>query len=147
MPLNREKLAHVLARVDSSFDAEALNAVRRANEMVKAAGMSWEQVLAVDELAVAACKKLMAERDALLEELGRARVEARSTPDTWVEPLCVEEQIDRCVQFSEFLTAWEDDFITSLAGWRPPLRPKQQARLDELVNKLRRIARAKGLAA
>lgn len=44
--LDRTRLAKLLALSTSSNDSEALAAARKANEIVKGAGLSWEEVLA-----------------------------------------------------------------------------------------------------
>ena len=45
MSLDRERLAKLLGMIGSSFDAEALSAARRANELVHEAKMTWHEVL------------------------------------------------------------------------------------------------------
>ena len=45
MRLDRERLAKLLGMIGSSFDAEALSAARRANELVHEASMTWREVL------------------------------------------------------------------------------------------------------
>jgi hypothetical protein len=117
--LDRARLARVLEMIGSSFDGEALVAARRAHTLVKAAGLSWESVLSAPA----------------------------ETSNRWTEPSTVRDAIDRCIEFDEYLTEWERAFIGSIAGWRRPLSPKQKKRLDELVDKVRRIARARGAAA
>ena len=44
--LDRERLAKILAMTTSTHDGEALSAIRRANEIIKGEGLSWELVLA-----------------------------------------------------------------------------------------------------
>lgn len=44
--LDRDKLAKVLAMTTSDTDPEALAAIRMANRMLAAAGLTWEAVLA-----------------------------------------------------------------------------------------------------
>jgi hypothetical protein len=44
--LDRERLAKILALTTSTHDGEALSAIRRANEIIKGEGLSWELVLA-----------------------------------------------------------------------------------------------------
>ena len=45
MSLDRERLAKLLGMTGSSFDAEALSAARRANELVREAELTWHEVL------------------------------------------------------------------------------------------------------
>lgn len=43
--MDRNRLIKVLALTTSSNDGEALNAIRKANEIIKGEGLTWEQVL------------------------------------------------------------------------------------------------------
>ena len=43
--LDREKLAKILALTTSTNDSEALAAVRKANDIVRGEGLSWDKVL------------------------------------------------------------------------------------------------------
>ena len=45
MDLDRERLIRLLGMTDSDQDAEALVAIRKSNEMLKAHGKSWSDVL------------------------------------------------------------------------------------------------------
>lgn len=147
--LDRTRLGRVLAMIGSSFDGEALAAARRANEMIKAAGLTWEQALGnhETEIATEACHRLLAERDELLEEITRLKGGTSWASVGWVDPRSDAEKVDRCLEYAEYLTEWEQDFIDNLAGWSGHLTPKQSRRLDELVAKVRRLARAREQAA
>jgi hypothetical protein len=100
--LDRTKLARVLAMVSSSFEHEAFVAARRANEMVKAAGLIWLEVISDHraEIATEACKRLLVENDELREELAPLRVEASFAPTRWVEARMTAEKIDTAVAMS-----------------------------------------------
>lgn len=43
--LDRERLAKVLALTTSPNDSEALSAMRKANEIIKGEGLTWDEVL------------------------------------------------------------------------------------------------------
>lgn len=43
--LDRSRFIRILKLTDSPNDSEALNAVRRANAMLRAAGMSWDRLV------------------------------------------------------------------------------------------------------
>lgn len=43
--LDRERLAKILAMTTSTHDGEALNAIRKANEMIKGEKLTWDEVL------------------------------------------------------------------------------------------------------
>lgn len=45
MALDRERLAKLLAMTASDKDGEALNAMRMANRVIEAAGLTWAEVL------------------------------------------------------------------------------------------------------
>jgi len=120
MTLDRARLARVLEMIGSSFDGEALVAARRAHALVRGAGLTWEKLLTGTPGAAS---------------------------DGWVEPDSVSEALDRCWDYVEDLTPWEREFIDNLAGWRGSLTEKQAKRLAELVEKVRRIARARERAA
>jgi hypothetical protein len=123
MSLNGTKLSRVLAMISSNFDDEALTAARRARELVKAAGLTWEQVLDNHDIEIAteACRRLIAENNELREQLARLKAEAAHEPGAWFEPYTTTEKIDRCVEYAEYLTGWERGFVTNIAGWRGPL--------------------------
>jgi hypothetical protein len=132
----------------SAFDGEVVNAARRANDVLKAAVLTWEQVLEDRaEVATAACRQLIAENDALRERLARLKVEIAFAPARWSEPRTTAEKIDTAVAYTEWLNGWEREFLCNIAGWRGSLTSKQADRLDAVITKLRRIARARGLAA
>jgi hypothetical protein len=149
MSLDRAKLAKVLAMGGSAYDGEAAAALRRAEAMLKAAGMDWGQLLggsgAADDLArqltiaVSACEQLIEENDRLKRRLARATTTA--SPAHWIAPTTNAEKIDWCANFASLCSDWEREFVVSLAGRRWALTEKQQNRLDELVAKIERLAR------
>lgn len=50
--MDRERLTKLMAMTTSSNDGEALNAMRMANKIIKAAGTSWEELLANGRVSV-----------------------------------------------------------------------------------------------
>ena len=75
-PLNRDKLAKLLALTTSPNDNEAVSAVRTANRLRDSAGMGWEDVLAPLrqlEIANEAASILLAENTELKAELDELR--------------------------------------------------------------------------
>jgi hypothetical protein len=82
--LDRDKIAKMLGRLGSSFDPEALTALRLVYEMLLAAGMTWLDLLAPPDarsrdeelrVAVQAAEQLFAENTALrahVEQLERS---------------------------------------------------------------------------
>src|SRR5262249_29758932 len=149
MTLDRTKLIKVLGMLGSAHDGEALAAARRAQELIRAAGMTWAQAFGDSshdtdfQKLVRMNRQLAAERSELLEEVERLRGSGAPESDEWIEPETTREKVDLALQRDRHLTDWERDFLTTLTGWRGALTPKQQRRLDELIAKLRRIARAR----
>jgi hypothetical protein len=45
--LDRGRLARVLGRLGSSFDAEVVTAARMADDLVRSAGLTWPDVIGV----------------------------------------------------------------------------------------------------
>src|SRR6516164_8531270 len=74
--LDRERLARIIGMVGSTYDGEALAGARQADKLIRAAGLTWPDVLApCDELRVAveAARQLFAENEALQAELEEYR--------------------------------------------------------------------------
>jgi hypothetical protein len=131
MGLDRGRLARVLEMIGSSFDGEALVAAKRAHELVKGAGKTWDEVLNSDET-----RHLREECDRLRRLL--AQTKKVETPDS------LSEKLDLCAEYHECLTDWEKKFIESLAAWRGQPTVKQAQRLDEVLRKVRVYARMQG---
>ncbi len=55
LSLDREKLGKLLALAGSNHDGEALAAVRKAGQMVAAAGLEWRDVLASESEPFGSC--------------------------------------------------------------------------------------------
>src|SRR3954454_19865719 len=110
----------------SMHDGEIAAAGRQAERIRREAGLSWGELLSGN--GDAEIRLLQAERDALRQKLARVRA---GQSDDWIEPDSVDEAIERCLDFEEYLTDWERDFLPSLAGWRGRLTPKQAKRLAE----------------
>ena len=111
---DRESLAKILGMIGSDHDGEVLSAARKANAMVRAAGLTWQQVLLVRPSA------------------------AQSTPPAWKRP----GEGDHVALATELLRAgpgiltdWEGDFLRSLLGFKT-LKPKQTERLAIIRRKV-----------
>jgi hypothetical protein len=71
--LDRERLAKVLALTTSDNDAEALAAIRRANEIIKGENLGWLDVIAQQhylDISAAINKGPFATTDAPIEDWG-----------------------------------------------------------------------------
>src|SRR6516164_256598 len=139
--MDRERLARLLGMLGSAHDGEVVNAGRLAVRLLKSAGLTWEQALNLDtsDLAVRTAQKLWAENnhlradnEILLDEVRRLRARSLETPASWRKPQSGAEQIEQAIEWTAFLSDWEREFVTSIAGrWR--LTEKQQARLDRCL--------------
>jgi len=117
--LDRELLARTLGMMGSSFDGEALAAARAADRLVRQAGLSWAEVI---------------------------------TPKSPEVPHREAIDIGAVVELSGIygrraLSAWERQFVDSLATWPEPLSAKQRAVLDRVARKLYRAATGRERAA
>jgi hypothetical protein len=143
--LDRVKLAKILGLIGSAHDGEALAAARRAHDLVSAEKLTWSDAVGVDAVvAEAACRHLLAENEALKDELARVAAQAATTPVPWREPSSDAAAIDLCIQHTAPCTAWECEFIVSVAGQQRRLTEKQRNRLWQIVRKIERIGRARG---
>lgn len=116
------KLAKVLGMLGSDFDGEIAAAGRRANAMVKSAGLTWDEVIAPPVPA--------------LQEPYRA-------PRRWRRTTSPSDTAALCLQWSEVLTDWEAEFCRSIVGQRRA-SPKQAAVLARIVGKVETFARSAG---
>jgi hypothetical protein len=102
------KLAKVCSLLGSSHDGEALSAARRADEIVRRAGVSWNEVLAPSY---------------------------RALPTSSAPPMSVAEKLALCSRYSSLFNPWERKFIRDLHHYRHPT-PKQLALLVRLAEKI-----------
>jgi len=129
--------------------------VRFGNET----GLGWKELLlgadtvAADATAIEAARVLLQENQQLRDEIEqlRDRLEhagnrALRTPANFRNPRSNGEKIETALAWTRWLSDWEREFVTNIAG-RPRLSPKQQDCLDLIISKITHIARAKGLAA
>jgi hypothetical protein len=115
--LDLARLARLLELASSEHDGESAQAGRRAHAMVRAAGMSWEDVL-----------------------LDGAATDADRLP-SWREPEDVASAIELCREFVDHFTGWEIAFLENLPNFHR-YSEKQIRRLEQLVDKCRRVAKA-----
>ena len=129
MSLDRERLAKLLGMIGSSFDAEALSAARRANELVHEAKMTWREVLGQitpKSTKLNGCAKPndRPSRDGAVYDLNDARDIAAA--------------IILCAAMGSMLSTWEKRFVRSMAEYNESRYPsdKQLAVLARLLCKL-----------
>jgi hypothetical protein len=127
--LDRERLAKLLGIIGSSFDAEALSAARRANELVHEAKMTWHEVLG--QITPNGIKSN-----------GSAKPNDRPSRDGDVYDLNdardIEAAIILCTAMGSVLSTWEKRFVRSMAEYNESCYPtdKQLAVLARLLCKV-----------
>jgi hypothetical protein len=97
-------------------------ASRRANAMVKDAGLTWDEVLA---------------------PAGPIPHQPYRPPRRWRRPVPASDSAALCLQRAEVLTDWEMDFYRSLFAKHRTL-PRQTTVLAWIVHKVAAFARASG---
>jgi hypothetical protein len=116
------RLAKVLGMLGSDHDGEIAAAGRRANQMVRSAGLTWSEVISPTTPAS----------------------NASHTPRRrWRRPVSASDSAALCLQWPEVLTDWETDFCRSLVG-RQRISPRQSEVLARIVRKVEAFVRASG---
>jgi hypothetical protein len=114
--INREKLAAVLARLESPYDGERATAGLLASQMIRKAGLSWREVVDPPK--------------------AQARRQWQPPPE---EPPQDEmawwDMVTACLARPELLTDWECEFLISLSR-RSSLTDKQRRVLERLHSAL-----------
>jgi hypothetical protein len=116
------KLVKVLGMLGSDHDGEIAAAGRRANTMVKRAGLTWGDVIAPAAPASNASHR---------------------PPRRWRNPATPSDAAALCLQWPDVLTGWEADFCRSIVG-RHRISAKQSAVLARIAAKVEAFARASG---
>jgi hypothetical protein len=122
LPPDLAKLAKVLGMLGSDHDGEIAAAGRRANAMVKGAGLTWDQVLS---------------------PVNSAPESPRRPPRRWRRPASPSDSAALCLQWPEVLTEWETGFCRSLVG-RHRVSPRQTEVLARVVGKVESFVRSTG---
>jgi hypothetical protein len=119
------KLAKVLGMLGSDHDGEIAAAGRRANQMIRNAGLTWPQVIGPPAPQQQPC--------------GPPR-------RRWRRPASPSDAAALCMQWrDEVLTDWEADFCRSIVG-RYRISPKQTVVIERIARKVEAYARATGEA-
>ena len=122
---DRDKLIKCLRMFSSHFDGEVASAARRAHELVSSRKLDW------DDLIIKPGQQREEPRhDGFRYDWRRQYQQSNHTIS----------DIRRCQELEDHLTAWEIEFVNSIAGsmvqWGR-LTEKQQAVLDRIVTKLK----------
>jgi hypothetical protein len=116
------KLAKILGMLGLDYDGEIAAAGRRANAMVKRAGLTWDEVIS---------------SSAPIPQ------QPHRPPRRWRKPGTPSDTAALCLQWSEVLTDWETNFCRSIIG-RRRLSAKQADVLARIVDRVEAFARAAG---
>jgi hypothetical protein len=116
------KLVKVLGMLGSAHDGEVAAAGRRADAMVKAAGLSWD--------------------DVIVPAAPRPEPPQHS-PRRWHRPTSPSDTAALCLLWPEVLTDWETNFCRSIVG-RRRISAKQTVVLERLARKVEAFAHATG---
>jgi hypothetical protein len=146
--IDRSRLVKLLNLTRSNHDPEALNALRRALDLLGAAGMNWDELLCGPggelEVATRAAAQLLAENTALYDEVERLRrllgsddvdEEWRSLDDfagqaRW----CLTLQRAGKTRFGEL----DSDFLDAVAHWEGALPTEHQRVLQQVLRDVHR---------
>jgi hypothetical protein len=121
-PALASKLVKVLGMLGSVHDGEVAAAGRRADAIVKGAGLSWGDVI------VPAAPR------------SEPRRQPRA-PRRWRRPTSPSDTAALCLLWPEVLTDWETNFCRSIVG-RRRISAKQTVVLERLARKVEAFARA-----
>jgi hypothetical protein len=122
LPPDLAKLAKVLGMLGSDHDGEIAAAGRRANAMVRGAGLTWDQLLTPPDSAPESPHR---------------------PPRRWRKTASPSDSAALCLQWGEVLTDWETDFCRSLVG-RHRVSPRQGEVLARVVRKVESFVRSTG---
>ena len=122
-PALASKLVKVLGMLGSVHDGEVAAAGRRADAMVKGAGLSWGDVIA--------------------PAAPRPEPPPQRPQRRWRRPTSPSDTAALCLLWPEVLTDWETNFCRSIVG-RRRISAKQTDVLERLAHKVEAFARATG---
>ena len=127
----RRKLAIIAARLGSDYEGERSAAALLATRLLEGFGLRWDDVLAAPALP----EKEPREREPRARNPREPRRRARSE---WVEPVDYREAMQRCSEYLDIFTPWENSFILEMlpkpsSAWTP----RRVAVADRLVAKAR----------
>ncbi len=140
------KFVRIVVLFDSPVDGECQAALAAANRALAATGLTWRDIVARLETAGRAAELEQVVELAVAEavELKQRLAELEQTAGPgWVTTPIAPGAAARIAQWATSLadaaglTAWECGFLTSLSQWRGAARPKQQQRLEEILERIR----------
>jgi hypothetical protein len=146
--LDLPKLIRLLGMTGSDHVGEAGVAAQKANQMLRAAGMTWDELFERQTKLLDAAKQLVAERDAALAEAerlkrsggainGNTNALAQALWRDTGSPTTVSSKHARWVLDLDeiYLSPRESEFVEKCAHWRGPLTPPMAAWLQDIVRR------------
>ena len=137
--LHRQRLAKVLGLTGSAHEGEALAAARKANELIVAAGITWDAVVQPSDdlrIAVDAASLLLAENEELRNEIERLRGGARDHDD-WQSVRDHQAQARWCLGLhgdgEVCLNDFDEEFLSAVSRWSGELPKGHEATLSKVV--------------
>jgi hypothetical protein len=128
----------------SAHDGEALVVARKANAQIVAAGMTWDEMLRPPDnprIAVDAARVLLAENEALRNEIERLRRGARDHDD-WHSVRDHQAQARWCLGLhgdgEVCLTDFDQEFLSTVSRWSGELPKGHEAILSKVVDDVSR---------
>jgi hypothetical protein len=138
------RLAKVLGMTGSAHDGEALAAARKANALMVAAGMTWDEILRPPDdlrIAVDTARILLNENEELRNEIEQLRRGARDRDD-WrsVRDHCAQARwcLGLHADGEICLNDFDQEFLSAVSRWSGELPKNHEATLSKVVADVRR---------
>jgi len=146
--IDRDRLVKLPGMTGSSHDGEALNALRRALDLLAAAGVTWDDLLHGPggelEVATEAAAQLLRENTVLYDEIERLR-KLLGTDDVSEEWQSLDDPAGRArwclslqragkIRFSEL----DRDFLEAVAHWEGSHPTEHQRVLQQVLREVHR---------
>ncbi len=120
IPLDRARMATLLSRFDGAHADEILTAVQLIEELRRASGLTWLQILAVRALPVQPPRDPVDRDDQVQQQHHHHDDRQDRAP-----PIDTASLIAFCRANPKCLTDWEAKFLASLVGQHRGVTPKQ----------------------
>ncbi|PWT71764.1 MAG: hypothetical protein C5B59_17445 [Bacteroidetes bacterium] len=137
----KDRLIRLLGMLGSSFDGERANAGKMANDMLKKAGLTWEDVISVN---VKQKQKEYAHAKYPWEEGFYQSGNYYRNPDPNPEEEISDLQMaDICDTYQQYLSEWEKGFLKSIIDRLDaelPLTMRQHRTLVNIYKKVKQYA-------
>jgi hypothetical protein len=148
-PVGLDRLAKLLGLIGSDHDGEVVAAARKADELRRAAGLTWAQLLDSEdakrrvEIATDAARMLLSENERLRDELAylKAAIERPVVPQPWSDSETLQDGAQACLLWDRTLDQLGTGFLQSLLRRRRILAKRQAEVLGRIGEKVDRAIR------